>query len=40
MIWLAENQDNATANAPIAPPMVPLKFAAKPAAPAKPGAGR
>ena len=26
MIWLAENQDNATANAPIAPPMVPLRF--------------
>ena len=33
MLWLAENQDNATANAPIAPPMVPLQFAptAKPA---------
>ncbi|HTA64381.1 MAG TPA: M48 family metallopeptidase [Xanthomonadaceae bacterium] len=26
MLWLAENQDNPTANAPIAPPMQPLKF--------------
>ena len=34
MLWLAENQDNPTANAPIPPPMQPLKFAptAKPAA--------
>ncbi|MBS0213508.1 MAG: M48 family metallopeptidase [Proteobacteria bacterium] len=29
MIWLAENQDNPTANAPIAPPMQPLKFDSK-----------
>jgi STE24 endopeptidase len=29
MLWLAENQDNPTANAPIAPPMQPLKFADK-----------
>ncbi len=29
MLWLAENQDNPTANAPIAPPMPPLKFADK-----------
>ncbi|MEO8742849.1 MAG: M48 family metallopeptidase [Lysobacteraceae bacterium] len=27
MLWLAENQDNPTANAPIAPPMTPLVFA-------------
>jgi len=27
MLWLAENQDNPTANAPIPPPMQPLKFA-------------
>ena len=27
MQWLAENQDNPTANAPIQPPMQPLKFA-------------
>ena len=30
MLWLAENQDNPTANGPIAPPMEPLKFAPKP----------
>lgn len=29
MIWLAENQDNPTANAPVAAPMAPLKFDAK-----------
>lgn len=29
MIWLAENQDNPTANAPVAPPMAPLKFDSK-----------
>jgi len=29
MLWLAENQDNPTANAPIAPPLAPLKFADK-----------
>ncbi len=29
MVWLAENQDNPTANAPVAPPMAPLPFAAK-----------
>jgi STE24 endopeptidase len=29
MLWLAENQDNPTANAPITPPMEPLKFAPK-----------
>lgn len=29
MIWLAENQDNPTANAPVAPPMKPLEFASK-----------
>ncbi|MBS0194139.1 MAG: M48 family metallopeptidase [Proteobacteria bacterium] len=29
MIWLGENQDNPTANAPIAPPMQPLKFDSK-----------
>jgi len=27
MLWLAENQDNPTANAPIPPPMPPLQFA-------------
>ncbi len=27
MIWLAENQDNPTANAPVAPPMAPIPFA-------------
>lgn len=34
MLWLAENQDNLTANATIPPPLQPLKFtpAAKPAA--------
>lgn len=26
MLWLAENQDNPTANAPVAPPMAPLPF--------------
>jgi STE24 endopeptidase len=26
MLWLAENQDNPTANAPIPPPLQPLKF--------------
>jgi STE24 endopeptidase len=30
MIWLKENQDNPTANAPIAPPMAPLTFAPEP----------
>jgi len=30
MLWLAENQDNPTANAPIPPPMQPLMFAPKP----------
>ena len=30
MIWLKENQDNPTANAPIAPPMAPLTFAPAP----------
>jgi STE24 endopeptidase len=29
MLWLAENPDNPTANAPIAPPMQPLKFEPK-----------
>ncbi|MBS0458370.1 MAG: M48 family metallopeptidase [Proteobacteria bacterium] len=29
MIWLAENQDNPTANAPVAAPLAPLKFDAK-----------
>jgi STE24 endopeptidase len=29
MLWLAENQDNPTANAPVAPPMQPLTFASK-----------
>jgi STE24 endopeptidase len=32
MIWLQENQDNPTANAPIAPPMAPLKFESTPTA--------
>ena len=35
MLWLAENQDNPTANAPIAPPMPPLTF--PPAPKASPG---
>jgi STE24 endopeptidase len=35
MLWLAENQDNPTANAPIAPPMPVLQFA--PAGKAQPG---
>jgi STE24 endopeptidase len=35
MIWLKENQDNPTANAPVAPPMTPLKFAPKLNEPAK-----
>jgi STE24 endopeptidase len=34
MLWLAENPDNPTANAPIAAPMVPLEFPKEPAPPA------